>query len=331
MRSIDVHAHLTPQCFWQATEKGGDWHTLRREKDERGQEIAIVGGSRQVLPPRAKWTPEERLADMDSLGVDVHVVSPYVGFYNYQLDAKIATATARATNDEIASMRRAWPKRFAGLGTLPMQDVKASIAELERCMTQLGLKGAEINDHVNGRTLEEPEFRPFWKAAEQLGALIFFHQAGETLVTQRTRRYHLPNTIGNLVDRAVTFATLVSGGVMDEYPDLKIVLGHGGGYTCYGIGRMDRGWQVRTEARANISQPPSAYLRRFYYDCIVYTESALRFLIDTVGADRVVFGTDWPYDMALDWPVSWILAMESLTQAEKEAILWRNLERLLGI
>jgi aminocarboxymuconate-semialdehyde decarboxylase len=331
MRSIDVHAHLTPQCFWQATEKGGDWHTLKREKDERGQENAVIGGRRQVLPPRAKWTPEERLADMDSLGVDVHVVSPYVGFYNYHLDAKIALATSRATNDEISSMTKTWPERFAGLGTLPMQDVKAAITELERCMTQIGLKGVEINDHVNGRTLEEPEFRPFWKAAEQLGALVFFHQGGETLVSPRTKRYHLPNTVGNLVDRAVTFATLVSGGVMDECPDLKIVLGHGGGYTCYGIGRMDRGWQVRTEARANIQQPPSAYLRRFYYDCIVYTESALRFLIDTVGADRVVFGTDWPYDMALDWPVSWILAMESLTQAEKEAILWRNLERLLGL
>src|SRR6267143_2006014 len=278
MRSIDVHAHLTPQCFWQATEKGGDWHTVRREKDERGQEVAIVGGRRQTLPPRAKWTPEERLADMDSLGVDVHVVSPYVGFYNYQLDTKVATATARATNDEISSMTRAWPKRFAGLG-----------------------------------------------------ALVFFHQGGETLVSPRTKRYHLPNTVGNLVDRAVTFATLVSGGVMDECPDLKIVLGHGGGYTCYGIGRMDHGWKVRSEARVNITQPPSAYLRRFYYDCIVYTESALRFLIDTVGAERVVFGTDWPYDMALDWPVSWILAMESLTQEEKEAILWRNLERLLDL
>ena len=331
MRSIDVHAHLTPQCFWQATEKGGDWHTLKREKDERGQENAVIGGRRQVLPPRARWTPEERLGDMDSLGVDVHVVSPYVGFYNYHLDAKIALATSRATNDEISAMTKTWPERFAGLGTLPMQDVKAAISELERCMTQIGLKGVEINDHVNGRTLEEPEFRPFWKAAEQLGALVFFHQGGETLVSPRTKRYHLPNTVGNLVDRAVTFATLVSGGVMDECPNLKIVLGHGGGYTCYGIGRMDRGWQVRTEARANIQQPPSAYLRRFYYDCIVYTESALRFLIDTVGADRVVFGTDWPYDMALDWPVSWILAMESLTQAEKEAILWRNLERLLGL
>jgi aminocarboxymuconate-semialdehyde decarboxylase len=331
MRSIDVHAHLTPQCFWKATENGGDWHGITRVQDEKGSEIALVGGHRQVLPPRARWTPEERLADMDSLGVDVHVVSPYVGFYNYELPVEAARATAQAINDEIADMARTRPERFAGLGTLPMQDVKAAIAELERCMVKLGLKGAEINDHINGRTLEEPEFRPFWKAAEQMGACIFFHQAGETLVAARSKRYHLPNTIGNLADRAVTFATLVFGGVMDAHPDLKIVLGHGGGYTCYGIGRMDHGWQVRSEARVNITQPPSAYLRRFYYDCIVYDEPALRYLIDRVGADRVVFGTDWPYDMALDWPVAWILGMASLSQEEKDAILWKNLERLLGL
>jgi aminocarboxymuconate-semialdehyde decarboxylase len=331
MRSIDVHAHLTPQCFWRATENGGDWHTLKRETDARGMEYALVGGRRQALPPRAKWTPEQRLADMDSLGVDVHVVSPYVGFYNYHLPVEVARATSAATNDEIAGMIRAWPERFAGLGTLPMQDVTAAIAEMERCMTRLGLKGVEINDHINGRTLEEPEFRPFWKAAQELGALVFFHQGGDTVVTPRSARYHLPNTIGNLADRAVTFATLVSGGVMDEFPDLKICLGHGGGYTCFGIGRMDHGWQVRSEARVHITQPPSAYLRRFYYDCIVYTEPALRFLIDSVGADRVVFGTDWPYDMALDWPVAWVLGMKGLSQEEKEAILWKNLERLLGL
>ena len=331
MRSIDVHAHLTPQCFWRATENGGDWHTLKRETDARGMEYALVGGRRQALPPRAKWTPEERLADMDSLGVDVHVVSPYVGFYNYHLPVEVARATSAETNDEIAGMIRAWPERFAGLGTLPMQDVTAAIAEMERCMTRLGLKGVEINDHVNGRTLDEPEFRPFWKAAQELGALVFFHQGGDTVVTPRSARYHLPNTIGNLADRAVTFATLVSGGVMDEFPDLKICLGHGGGYTCFGIGRMDHGWQVRSEARVHITQPPSAYLGRFYYDCIVYTEPALRFLIDSVGADRVVFGTDWPYDMALDWPVAWVLGMKGLSQEEKEAILWKNLERLLGL
>jgi aminocarboxymuconate-semialdehyde decarboxylase len=241
MRSIDVHAHLTPQCFWRATENGGDWHTLRRDKNARGQECAVVGGRQQPLPPRAKWTPEERLADMDSLGVDVHVVSPYSGFYNYHLDAAVTVATSQDSNNEVSTMVKTWPQRFAGLGTLPMQDVPAAIAELERCISQLGLKGAMINDHVNGRTFDEPEFRPFWRAAEQLGTLIFFHQGGETLVSPRTRRYHLPNSIGNLVDRAVTFATLVSGGVMDECPDLKICLAHGGGYTCYGIGRMDRG------------------------------------------------------------------------------------------
>ena len=331
MRSIDIHAHLTPQCFWRATENGGDWHGIKREQDAKGAEYALVGKGRQALPPRAKWTPEERLADMASLGVDVHVVSPYIGFYNYGADASVAIATSREINDEIRDMTQTWPQHFAGLGTIPMQDPKAAIAEMERCMTQLGLKGVEINDHVNGRTLDEPEYRPFWRAAEQMGAVVFFHQGGETLVSSRSKRYHLPNSIGNLVDRAVTFATLVHGGVMDECPSLKIVLGHGGGYTCYGIGRMDHAWLVRTEAREHIAKPPSAYLSRFYYDCIVYDESALRYLIDAVGIDRVVFGTDWPYDMALDWPVAWVLAMKSLSQDEKDAILRKNLERLLGM
>jgi aminocarboxymuconate-semialdehyde decarboxylase len=116
-----------------------------------------------------------------------------------------------------------------------------------------------INDTVNGRTFDEPDLLPLWKAAEQMGALMFIHQqGGDTLVTPRLNRYHLPNTIGNLVDRAVTFASFVFGGVMDACPNLKICLAHGGGYTCFGIGRMDRGWQVRSEARVHINQPPSA-------------------------------------------------------------------------
>ena len=118
---------------------------------------------------------------------------------------------------------------------------------------------------------------------------------------------------------------------MDKYPALRVCLCHGGGYTCYGIGRMDRGWQVRSEARVNIPQPPSAYLSSFYYDCLTHREPDLRYLIDCVGADRVVFGTDWPADMQIDWPVSWVLGLKSLTLEEKEAILWKNLEDLLGL
>jgi aminocarboxymuconate-semialdehyde decarboxylase len=224
-----------------------------------------------------------------------------------------------------------YPDRLAGLGTVPMQDIPAAIAEMERAVVKLGFKGVMIDDKVNGKTYDDPEFLPFFKAAEQMGAFILIHQAYPTVVHQRINRYHLPNSIGNLADRTITFASMVFGGVMDQCPDLKICLCHGGGYTCFAIGRMDRGWQVRAEARQFIQKPPSAYLRSFYYDCLTQSEPALRYLIDTVGADRVVMGTDWPADMGTDWPVSTLLEMDSLTQEEKDLILWKNLERLLGL
>ena len=318
MRAIDIHAHLTPQCFQREVLAGKTWYGMTNAEGE-------------LFNPRNAWTPEQRLADMHSLGVDIQIVSTNVAFYKYDQDVATTTAIARACNDEVHQMTMDHPDRFAGLATLPMQDMRAAIAELERSVVQLGLKGAMINDHVNERTYDAPEFLPLWKEAEQMGALIFIHQARPTLVMQRTQRYHLPNTIGNLVDRAVTFASFVFGGVMDACPDLKVCLAHGGGYTCFGIGRMDRGWQVRSEARVHLTRPPSAYLNRFYYDCLTHSEPALRYLIDTVGVERVVFGTDWPADMAIDWPVSWVLGLKSLTQAEKEAILWKNLEKLLGI
>ncbi len=199
-------------------------------------------------------------------------------------------------------------------------------------MSQLGLKGAQINDHVNGRTLDEPEFLPFWQAAKQLGALILFHQVeNDTVVNFRTSSYNLGNSIGNLADRTVTFASLVFGGVMDRYPELKLCLAHGGGYTCFGAGRLDRGWQVRSEARINLETPPSHYLDRFYYDCLTHSEPALRYLIDTVGADRILLGSDWPFDMGIESPVQWIDGLESLTQEEKELILGKNIENLLGV
>jgi len=321
MRVIDIHAHISPQAFIDAVKAGEDWHGL----------ASGAAAAAHRHNPRTMWTPNERLADMDSLGVDVQVLSTNAVLYGYDMDADAAAAMCRDCNDYVSGLVAERPDRFAGLATLPMQDVPAAIAELERSVSQLGLKGAMIGDHVNGRTFDEPEFMPFWKAAESLGAFILIHQGGPTVVSPRSSRYHLPNTIGNLADRAVTFAAFVFGGVMDACPDLRICLSHGGGYTCFGIGRMDRGWQVRPEARANISKPPSAYLSRFYYDTITHDEKALRYVIDAVGAERVVFGTDWPYDMCQDWPASWIMGLESLTEREKELILWRNLETLLGV
>ena len=281
--------------------------------------------------PRTMWSPEQRLADMDSLGVDVHVLSTNAVLYCYDRDANTIAAMDRECNDYVSQLTKDHPDRFAGLANLPMQDVAAAATELERAMTQLGLKGAMIDDSVNGKTYDEPEFYPLWEVAEQTGAVILIHQGMETVVGDRSTRYHLPNTIGNLVERAITYASFVFGGVMDKYPNLRVCLSHGGGYTCFGAGRMDRGWQVRSEARVNLTTPPSAYLNRFWYDCLTHSEPALRMLIDSVGIDKVVFGTDWPFDMCADWPVSWVLGLESLTQEEKEAILYKNLEKLLGI
>ena len=319
MRTIDIHAHISPAGFIEAFRQGEDWHGLPSD-----------AAANMRYNPRTTWTPEERLADMNSLGVDVQVLSTNAFFYHYDKPAETARAMAVEENDYVAQLTKDYPARFAGFANLPMQDIPAAIAELERAVS-LGLKGAMIGDQVNGKTFDEPEFLPLWKAAEACGAVLLVHQGGDTVVSPRLSRYHLPNTIGNLADRAVTFASFVFGGVMDACPELKVCLCHGGGYTCYGIGRMDRGWQVRREARANISQPPSKYLNRFYYDCLTHSEAALRYLIDCVGIDRVVFGTDWPFDMAADWPVSWILGLESLTMEEKEAILHGNLEKLLNL
>ena len=318
MRAIDLHAHLTPQCFQKEVLQGNIWHGMTEHEGE-------------LRNPRNAWTPEQRIADMDSLGVDIQVVSTNVAFYKYDQEVSLTTAIGVDCNNEVHQMTMDYPDRLSGLATLPMQDPKAAIAELERAVVKLGFKGAMINDHVNGDTFDDPKFLPFWQAAEQMGAVLLIHQASPTLVVDRSTRYHLPNTIGNLVDRAVTFASFVFGGVMDKCPDLRVCLAHGGGYTCFGAGRMDRGWQVRSEAREQINQPPSSYLSKFYYDCLTHSEPALRMLINTVGIDRVVLGTDWPADMRIDWPVSWVMGLESLTQDEKEAILWKNLEKLLNL
>ena len=163
MRTIDIHAHLTPQYFWKATENGGNWHGIRREQDARGREIAIIGDERSLMTPKTSWTPEQRMMDMDSLGVDVHVVSPYSTFYNYHLDTETTKATSRDCNNEIYQMTQTWPDRFAGLATLPMQDVNAAVSELERVMTQMNFKGAMIDDKINGVTLDHSDYMPFWE------------------------------------------------------------------------------------------------------------------------------------------------------------------------
>ena len=326
MSVIDIHNHVTPRRFVDAIERNGVWHTLG----------ADVG---ELHIPAFSVSAEERIAQMDAIGVDVHVLTVNTDFFRYELEAGLARTIADECNDELLGMMRAHPDRFAGLASVPLQDVPTAIDVMAHAITELGFRGITIGDHVDGVTLDDPRFTPFWAAVEELGAVVFFHQCSATVVASRTRRYGLPNVIGNLADRAITFASLVYGGVMDRYPDLKLCLGHAGGYTAFGVARMDKGWHAGAmknmpefdDGRTFLERAPSDYVSRFWYDSCTYTEQNLRFLLDVVGGDRVVLGTDYPAPMMEPDPVRWIEGMDSLTAEEKDAVLSANATRLLGM
>ncbi len=329
MKTIDIHAHMVPRGLWQATEAKREWYGFHHEPGE-GLGTMVGGGRRTSFSsPKVRLTPEERLKDMDAQGVDVQVVSLHTPFFGYHLDPAQGRALAREVNDEIAAMARQWPARFAGLGTLPVPDVKAAIEELERAVTVLGLKGAELDTAL---AWDDPKFLPLFKAAEAMGAVLFFHpQPQHNFLMERTTKYGLFNSLGVIMDDTIAVALLIHGGVLDACPNLQVCIAHGGGLACYAMGRMDRAWQGTPAERRSIPRPPGSYQRRLHYDTVVGSEQALRFLIDTVGVDRVVLGSDWPFVPWHPSPVTWVQGLKSLTPEEKEQILWRNLEALLKL
>jgi aminocarboxymuconate-semialdehyde decarboxylase len=244
MRTIDIHAHLVPRSLWRAADASRDWYGFRHEPDS-GVGTVVGGGKRtQFASSKVRFTPEQRLEDMDAQAVDVQVISIHTPFFGYHLDPVQGRALARDVNDEIADMARQWPRRFAGLATLPVQDVTMAIDELERAVTILGLKGAELDTAVNGENWDEPKFLPLFKAAEAMGAVLFFHpQPQHNFMMERTTRYGLSNSLGVIVEDAIVVAILIFGGVLDACPDLKVCVAHGGGPACFAMGRLDRAWQ----------------------------------------------------------------------------------------
>jgi aminocarboxymuconate-semialdehyde decarboxylase len=305
---IDVHAHLTPQRFQEGVAGGATWHGMTAEDGE-------------LENPKNLWLPERRIQEMDELGVDMQLVSPTDVFYQYDREPEVTARIAADCNDEVAELVRAHPARFFGLGTLPMQEPALAVAELRRAVGELGLSGVMIDDHVNGLLYDEERFGPVWAEAEELGAFILVHQYWPTSVVARTEKYFLFNSVGNLVDRTLTFGALVFGGVMDDFPGLKVCLAHAGGYVPYALDRMDKGWLKFPSSRGRSKDMPSTYVNRFFFDTVTFTDRNLRFLIDTVGIDRMVFGTDWPAPMDVDDPVRRIERSPMLADEERAAIL----------
>jgi aminocarboxymuconate-semialdehyde decarboxylase len=332
MESIDVHFHVVPPEFYEAVRRGAFRQSVEIERRGGAEHMVYHAPPGVVLEPGNEI--DTRCSDvrlmlegLDRRGLDAAAIGPSPGQFYYWAEPELAEQVARVINDGIAALARAHPDRMFPMGSLPMQDGERAARELERAVARLGMRAFEICTHINGADLDDPRFAPVFAAAARHGTPIFLHPQnwGEM---RRLKEYHLWNLVGFPYETGLAAARLVAGGVFERNPELKIILAHGGGYFPYQIGRLDHGYRVRGELHDRLPKPPSAYLGGIYCDTLTHNTAALRFLVERMGDDHVVIGTDYPFDMGDETPVESVRACR--LGAEREAnVLGRNMLRLL--
>jgi aminocarboxymuconate-semialdehyde decarboxylase len=326
-RVIDFHAHIiVPEVYAVAAEHNifSELPTDRGVTDEMRSKIKERAGT--VLARMSDVS--ERVAKMDAMGVDVQVLSASLVHQGLEwADAHTGLRLARTTNDWIAKAVASAPTRFIGLGTLPLHVPPLAVAELERCLRELGLKGVAISTTAAGLELGDSALRPFWAKAEELGAVVYIHPGGNR--DARFKRFHLWNSVGQAFEEAMAISSLMYDGVLESFPKLKICISHGGGYMPYYMGRIDRNYAEKANTRVNMTKPPIDYLRMLYFDSCVYERPVLQHLVDKVGAERVVLGSDYPVGEVK--PIEFVTDITTLSPAQKEKIVGTNAAALLGL
>jgi aminocarboxymuconate-semialdehyde decarboxylase len=325
---VDVHNHFAPPDVIAEARRGSGIDGLRVEQADGDEWVIHRQGFRWPLH-RTFYDVEARLRAMDELGIDLAVISIAPPLFMYWVDdAGAAIDLCRRANDALAAFAKASDGRIEAVATLPMRDADAAVRELRRAVGELGMKGAEIGPRVEDVPLDDPAVRPVLAAAAELGVPLVLHPYH---VGKRPGLgdFYLSNLIGNPLESTVGAARLIFGGVLDELDRLRLVLMHGGGYLPYGMGRLDHGHRVRSEAKG-CRHAPSAYLRRFWYDTITHAAAPLEFIIRQVGADRVVYGTDFPYDMG-GGPVKEQLAGVAVDDADLTKIAGANAAGLFDL
>jgi aminocarboxymuconate-semialdehyde decarboxylase len=271
-----------------------------------------------------------RWVDMQEMGVDMQVLSPTPAQYHYWAEPSLAEDIVGLQNEHIAALCRRRPDQFVGLGTVALQHPERAAAQLETCITKLGLKGVEISTQINDIDLGDPRLDVFWQRAETLGAVIFIHPNGSTTLSTRIAPHYMLNTIGQPIETTIALSSMIFGGTLDRFPKLKICAAHGGGYLTHYIGRSDHARAVRPEAKIP-KRKPSEYLREIYVDSLVYTPQQVRHLVATVGPTQIVVGTDYPADMG-DYGIHSLLnAALGDDKVTIAAVAGRNAAKLLGI
>ncbi len=330
MMNIDVHAHYIPPDGLQMASEIGARQGLIMEEDHRGRAVLTRNGKPFLNSLKAEFFDLDlRLSIMDRQGVDLQVMSPASSYFFYWMPAEESLEYARWLNNSMAEAVAKHPGRLAAFASLPMQDGVRAAAELDRAVTRLGLRGAEIASNINGRYLDDPGFDPVWQAAQALGALIFVHP-NQVIGADRMKDHNLANLIGNPTDTSLTFAKLIFGGVLERFPKLKFLLAHAGGFLPYTWGRLDRGYQVQDSSAVKISQPPSEYVKLLYFDTITHNRMALEYLVENFGAEHVLLGSDYPSDMGDPEPVASLRAAP-IGPEQIDRIARANACQLLGI
>ena len=328
---IDLHTHILPETWPDLSERYGYGGFVQLEHVEPGCGRMLLDGTMFRQVESNCWCAKTRLADCDRDGVDVQVLSTVPVMFSYWAEPKDAHDLSRLLNDHIASVAGEHPARFVGLGTLPMQDPDLAVRELERCVRELGLAGAQIGSHVNDWNLEHPSVRPVFEAAQDLGAAIFVHP-WDMVGKEKMPKYWLPWLVGMPAETSLAICSMIFGGVLEELPRLKVAFAHGGGAFPGSIGRIERAFRVRPDLCAvDNDVEPREYLGRFYLDSLVHDPDVLRYIVRLVGAGRVALGSDYPFPLGEAVPGQMIESMDDLADEDRRLLLGGTALEFLGL
>ncbi len=322
MLKIDIHAHYLPRDWPDLAQRFGDARFPVIHHTDDGRHRVYKDGKffRELFANT--WDSELRIAEYEKFGVQVQVISTVPVMFSYWAKPNQALELHRSLNDHMAETCRAYPRHYAGIGTVPLQAPRLAIEELERCVEQLGLQGVQIGSHVGAWNLDAPELFDFFAAAESLGAAILVHP-WDMMGSESMPKYWLPWLVGMPAEQSRAACSLIFGGVLERLPDLRVCLAHGGGSFPYTIGRIEHGFNMRPDLVATDNpHNPRDYLKRLYFDSWVADDRALRYLLDTCGVDRVMLGTDYPFPLGEQSPGAGIAALG--LDANEEARLYNG-------
>lgn len=328
---IDLHTHILPERWPDLRERYGYGGFVQLDHFAPCRARMMIDGRSFREVTDNCWDPARRLEECDRDGVGVQVLSTVPVMFSYWARPEHAHDLSRLLNDHIAGVVQAHPRRFVGLGTIPMQDPALAVRELERCVRELGFPGVQIGTHVNQWDLDEPALFPVFQAAEALGAAIFVHP-WDMVGGERMTRYWLPWLVGMPAETCLAICSVIFGGVLERLPGLRLCFAHGGGSFPGTFGRIEHGFAARPDLVAvNNPVPPRHYLGRFFVDSLVHDPDMLRQLLRLIGARRVALGSDYPFPLGESPPGALIDAMPDLSDEARARLLGGTALEFLGM